>query len=125
MHAFALQICGDCGQIDARVLDARKDGAVCIARDGSARAVSVIGEGAQSRLRRRVHDPRHDQLLDIEEIGIRRILRARAGPRRSLWACTRLTQQAPARITESIAIARIGLAGVDDRDATGQRGSEP
>ncbi len=64
---------------------------------GRGRRLAVIGEGAQRRLRHRVDGVRRDQILDVQHVAVRRVLRARGSPERALHARSGFRQPLPAR----------------------------
>ena len=80
----------------------------------------MVGERAQRGLGHRVDHVGRDQLLDVEHVGVGRILGAGAGPERPLGMRAGVAQGPPARVREALAVAAVGALGVRDRHAAAQ-----
>ena len=86
----------------------------------AARGVPVVGEREERGLRHRVDGVGGDQLVDVEHIGIGRVLRACRGPERALHARPGGGEPLPARSAEVRQEALVGDAGVRDGGAPGE-----
>ena len=84
---------------------------------------AVVGEGAQGGLGHRVDDARGDQLLHVEDIGVRRVLGPGARPQRPLRAGAGVAEREPSLVGEPPAEAGVGMVGVGDRHPAAQLGA--
>src|SRR3989441_11708625 len=72
----------------------------------------MIAEGIQSGGRNRVHSVRADELFDIENITVLRVLGAGAGPKQPLGLRAFGRKHFPARTTEKFVILFVGKPGI-------------
>lgn len=80
-----LPLVGDSLEVDAQLSELGHDGVGLFVGtlDGRS-AVAVIGESVQGLLRHGVHDERGNELVNVDAIGIGRVLSAGGGPQRTL-----------------------------------------
>jgi hypothetical protein len=122
LHAFAFELRGDRGEVDARVAGVGQD-LLCRRRALAEHPgrLTVVGEGAQGGLGHGVDDAGGNQLLDVEDVGVGGVLGTGAGPQRALWMGAHGGQRPPALVGEPVAVAAVGEMGVGDRQPAAQR----
>ena len=81
---------------------------------------AVVAEGIHGRRRHGVDRVGADQLLDVEDVAIGRVLGAGAGPEQPLRPRALGREPLPAGAGEEALVALVGELGVGDRDLAAQ-----
>src|SRR6266850_5856310 len=116
LRSLILELGGQRVDVDPGLRDLRQNGLGVTAVGRQDRAeLPVVGEGFEGALWHRVHGERRGERLDVEDVGCLRVLRARAGPQRTLRAGACVVGALPARRAEQVAGRLVRVLG--DRDA--------
>ena len=118
LGAFALQLVGERGDVEAGLGEARQHGIAVAAVGGHALAdLAVLVERDQRLVRHGVDGERRRQAVDIEGVGLARILGARARPQEPLHARAAVLEALPALGVHELPIGAIDVAADGERRA--------
>src|SRR4051812_42939996 len=123
LHALLLERRHDVVVVDAhrgQLLVQQRLGLLEVVLDGVAAHLAVILEGPDRLLRHRVHRARPDQLLDVEDVPVRRVLRGSGSPQTALRQRTLHLERLPAPAAEDLLVVLVRDARVRDGELAAQ-----
>ena len=104
-NTIGFQLVGDGLEVDTQLGELGHDGVGLFvgALDGRS-AVAVVGESVQGLLRHGVHDERSDELVNVDAIGVSRVLGAGGSPQRTLLLGALGLESGPTRIVGELVL---------------------